>query len=1017
MQRSILLYFSFSLMIFSNVYSQANSLDFDGVNDKVQTTYTGITGTNARSIEAWVMVPATATSLNGGIVTWGVNAAGQKWVFRIQSTNGTNGAIRIEVNGGYKVGVTNIRDGAWHHVALTWANDGSPDVMDSKLYVDGALEGTSAQLSEPINTASGTMMIGSNSNWSAGTSFLGRIDELRVWNDVRTQTEIQNNMCDIPVPVAEANLVAYYKFDQTTGTNIPDLKSGFNGTTQNMTNADWVGGTCVPMTYVSSVSSQASVTIVQDCETTAEVVGIEIVTTGSLSPIDLTQLIINTAGTTNLGEVSTIDVFYTGSVAGYSPINLFASGAPAGSVTFNGTQTLVEGSNYFWVVYNLITPTTIGNILNATCTSVTVDATSYAPGGLLGAGRDIGICNPSPGGVGVSGLTSWFVAGQDVYSDAGITPATNGDVVTQWNNTVANVNIPSITKNGGGNQTLQVNHWFYNFNDVINFTADNYIRTIPYDGVFDPATGASVFVSASKTALAFTHTSTGTSSPCGGNRCCTGFRGNSSNHSNSGLVYATPAVTSRANVIGNWGATGVGHSNSVNGLWATGGAATSYTGISNYTYNIGNFPGYNMTGKVAEVMTFNTNLTNNEVQRIQSYLAIKYGVTLSINGTSQDYISSTSNVTWDQSVNSGYAYDIAGLARDDASALSQLKSHSVHNTALIFDDIVTIAHGSNYYGPSNISLDRSFFVWGHDGDIAHNTNAIVNYPTDNGELIQTIFAREWKAQESGKIDEVVMKFDLSAVIGPGGAAGTNDLANLRLLVDEDGDYSIGATSYAPTSFDNVTGIAFFNHDFTSSTGSPMDQGNGFYFTLGSTNSVTTPLPVELANFNVENENCSNRVTWSTISEMESDYFIIERSYNMVNWESLTQIAAAGNSTVKIDYQYEDGNYSMNGNVYYRLIQVDRDGEAVFLQAYGIESFCRRNIDPEIYPNPVSSILNIESPAGGLIEMRDVFGRMVKTELIGEGVTMLNVQDLNSGAYFITFKLNTTKTFVRKFVKM
>ena len=583
-------FFIFSLIPWLG-FTQNYALYFDGVNDKVQTTFTGITGTNARTIEAWVQVPATATTLNGGIVTWGGNAAGQKWVFRIQGTNGTNGAIRIEVNGGYKVGVTDIRDGAWHHVALTWENDGSLNVMDSKLYVDGVLEGTSVQQSYAINTQSGTMMIGSNSNWSAGTSFLGLIDELRIWNVARTQAQIQNDMCDIPVPAAEPNLVAYYKFDETTGTNLPDLDASFDGTLQNMTNADWVGGSCTPMAYVTSTSYQASIITVPNCQTTAEVVGIEVVTTESTTPIDLTELIINTSGTTNLGEVSSIDIYYTGAVAG--------------SVTLIATQSLIEGSNYFWVVYNLIIPTTIGNILSGTCTSITVDGAAYVPGGLLGAGRDISICDPSPGGVGATNLTSWFKAGQGVYVDAGITPATNGTIVNQWNNAVTNVNIPSITKNGAGNQTLMTDNDYYNFNDLIDLTGDNFIRTMPWDGVFDPVNGASVFVTASKAALAFTFTSTGSSAPCGGNRCCTGFRGTNSNHSNGGLAYSFTNVTPRANVMGIWGDPGTSHNNAVNGVWSSGAGSTSFSNISTYAYSIGNFPGYNMTGKVAEVLTFN----------------------------------------------------------------------------------------------------------------------------------------------------------------------------------------------------------------------------------------------------------------------------------------------------------------------------------------------------------------------------------------------------------------------------
>ncbi|MDB4435558.1 LamG domain-containing protein, partial [bacterium] len=77
--------------------------------------------------------------LNKGIVSWGTNLGTQKWTFRVQSQNGTPGAIRIEANGGFFVGNTVVTDAEWHHVAVTWANDGTPDVLDAKLYVDGVL--------------------------------------------------------------------------------------------------------------------------------------------------------------------------------------------------------------------------------------------------------------------------------------------------------------------------------------------------------------------------------------------------------------------------------------------------------------------------------------------------------------------------------------------------------------------------------------------------------------------------------------------------------------------------------------------------------------------------------------------------------------------------------------------------------------------------------------------------------------------------------------------------------------
>ena len=100
---------------------------------------------------------------------------------------------------------------------------------------------------------------------------------------------------------------------------------------------------------------------------------------------------------------------------------------------------------------------------------------------------------------------------------------------------------------------------------------------------------------------------------------------------------------------------------------------------------IGRSEGWEATlnARVAEVITYRTRQTDTDLtqarNRIQTYLAIKYGITLGIQGTSQDYVNSDGTVIWDQSANVGYNYDITGIGRDDVSGLNQKQSRSVNN--------------------------------------------------------------------------------------------------------------------------------------------------------------------------------------------------------------------------------------------------------------------------------------------------------------------------------------------------
>jgi hypothetical protein len=103
------------------------------------------------------------------------------------------GGLRLEVNGGYKYGVTNIADGRWHHVAVMFEDDGTPDALDTLLYVDGQPDATADSLDEPIDTSTtGAVRIGRSAYHNSG--FIGVIDDARIYDKVLTAEEIQQLM-------------------------------------------------------------------------------------------------------------------------------------------------------------------------------------------------------------------------------------------------------------------------------------------------------------------------------------------------------------------------------------------------------------------------------------------------------------------------------------------------------------------------------------------------------------------------------------------------------------------------------------------------------------------------------------------------------------------------------------------------------------------------------------------------------------------------------------------------------
>ena len=87
-----------------------------------------------------------------------------------------------------------------------------------------------------------------------------------------------------------------------------------------------------------------------------------------------------------------------------------------------------------------------------------------------------------------------------------------------------------------------------------------------------------------------------------------------------------------------------------------------------------------------------------------------------------------------------------------------------------------------------------------------------------------------------------------------------------------------------------------------------------------------PLPIELISFGGENIGSSNLLEWSTASEINNDYFLLERSEDGYNWEKVTRVNGAGNSTQILNYRFNDYRYTNVLN-YYRLSQVDFDGRS------------------------------------------------------------------------------------------
>ncbi|WP_298417448.1 GEVED domain-containing protein [uncultured Kordia sp.] len=232
--------------------------------------------------------------------------------------------------------------------------------------------------------------------------------------------------------------------------------------------------------------------------------------------------------------------------------------------------------------------------------------------------------------------------------------------------------------------------------------------------------------------------------------------------------------------------------------------------------------GYLFSGDIAEIIMFDRAISVLERQKIESYLAIKYGTTLGSNdenwnsttntaspfgyaGTSEDYLDSSGNTIWDGSVNAGYGYNVFGVARDDNSALMQTRSRSVNIAPA---DILTMEVESGSF-----SSNQSYLIVGNNG---------------LGETIQTstlpartlgMLNKVWLARESvSDVGSIKLDFDMSS-------SGLTNLDDLELYIADDATFN-NYENYAGT---NVGGVLTF-------TG--VNLANGQFFTLAEPQQVT-----------------------------------------------------------------------------------------------------------------------------------------------------------------------------------
>jgi hypothetical protein len=212
---------------------------------------------------------------------------------------------------------------------------------------------------------------------------------------------------------------------------------------------------------------------------------------------------------------------------------------------------------------------------------------------------------------------------------------------------------------------------------------------------------------------------------------------------------------------------------------------------------------------------------------------------------------------------------------------------------------------------------------------------------------------------------------------------------------------------------NITGSCDGPAAGSVQTSSPVTSFSPF--TFGSKTWLNNPLPIVLTFFKVECKDNKNHIQFQTATEINNDYFTIEKSIDFVNWEAIETIEGKGNSNELNSYSTWDYS-TKNSDEYFRLKQTDFDGKFTY-SAVVLSKKCHNfGNEISIYPNPCDGNFYIDYQADNSlikrIQIYNMLGETVYYSTIFKNY--ISLPEVPKGIYLITIQSQQSK-YVQKLI--
>ena len=180
----------------------------------------------------------------------------------------------------------------------------------------------------------------------------------------------------------------------------------------------------------------------------------------------------------------------------------------------------------------------------------------------------------------------------------------------------------------------------------------------------------------------------------------------------------------------------------------------------------------------------------------------------------------------------------------------------------------------------------------------------------------------------------------------------------------------------------------------------------FFYTIGTKDASTSPLPIELLDFNCNLINTKTvELKWTTATESNSSHFAVERSADGINYKSIGEVNGAGNSVSTLHYSLIDAS-PLTEISYYRLKMIDLDESYKYSPICSVTNNNDINGDLVIYPNPTNGSITVDFNHTSYSQpdaysIMDITGKIIEVNAIkNDNSVTIDLSSLQPGMYLL-----------------